>query len=245
MEKVLSFQLSLFGSFVNVQPNLLLTNQIEENLREDGFVPSIVVVNAVDPINRQVITENRLQMETKDHTWHVVFLADRIDIDYTYSGGDAFYSDIKSIIVKGKEICAHAFKAIADTTGIRIAVNGRFLVKDMSVEEKQRFIGRFAFIPQVFEKNPVTEWNVHFNAPKELIFGDKKDICNNIIEVYDILGIDPKSQMVSPRMAIGLDINTNQANLEEKYNFSDILAFADVVGPLMEAALCEIEGERQ
>lgn len=245
MEKVLNFQLSLFGSFVNVQPNLLLTNRIAENLREDGFVPSIAVVNAVDPINRQVITENRLQMETKDHTWHIVFFADRIDIDYTYPGGEVFYSDVKSIIAKGKELCEHAFKAIADTTGVRIAINGRFLVKDMSVEEKQQFIKKFAIIPQVFDNNPVTEWNVHFNAPKALAFGDKSDICNNIIEVYDILGIDPKNQTVNPRMAIGLDINTNQANMDQKYKFFDILSFADVAGPMMEAALCEIEGERQ
>ena len=245
MEKVLNFQLSLFGSFVNVQPNLLLTNRIAENLREDGFVPSIAVVNAVDPINRQVITENRLQMETKDHTWHIVFFAERIDIDYTYPGGEGFFSDIRSIIARGKELCTHAFKAIADTTGIRIAINGRFLVKDMSVEEKQQFIKRFAIIPQVFDRNPVTEWNVHFNAPIELVFGDKKDICNNIIEVYDILGIDPKNKSVSPRMAIGLDINTDQTNTEQKYKFSDILAFADVAKDLMEAALQEIEGERQ
>ena len=89
----------------------------------------------------------------------------------------------------------------------------------------------------------MTEWNVHFNAPKELVFGDKKDVCNNIIEVYDFLEIDPKNQTVSPRMAIGLDINTNQTNTEQKYKFSDILTFADVAGALMEAALCEIEGD--
>ena len=114
----------------------------------------------------------------------------------------------------------------------------------MSVEEKQQ-LKRFAIIPQVFDRNPVTEWNVHFNAPTELVFGDKKDICNNIIEVYDILGIDPKNKSVSPRMAIGLDINTDQTNTEQKYKFSDILAFADVAKDLMEAALQEIEGERQ
>ena len=244
MEKVLNFQLSLFGSFVNVQPNLLLTNRIAENLRDDSFVPSIAVVNAIDPVKKQVITENRLQMESKDHTWHIVFFAERIDIDYTYPGGDAFYTDVKDIIAKGKELCTHTFKAIADTTGIRIAVNGRFLVNDMSAEEKQKFIRRFAIIPQVFESNLVTEWNVHFNAPKELVFGDKKDICNNILEVYDILGIDPRNQTVSPRMAIGLDINTNQANTDQKYKYTDILYFADVAGELMDSALREIEGDK-
>lgn len=244
MEKILNFQLSLFGSFVNVQPNLVLTNRIAENLRDDGFVPSIAVVNAVDPIKKQVITENRLQMESKEHTWHIVFFAERIDINYEYQGGEAFYSDVRTIIEKGKHLCTQTFKAIADTTGFRIAVNGRFLVEDMSVDEKQQFIKRFAVIPQVFENNPVTEWNVHYNAPKELSFGDKKDVCNNILEVYDILGIDPKNQKVSQRMAIGLDINTNQANTDQKYKYTDILCFADVAGQLMDSILCEIKGDK-
>lgn len=243
MEKVLNFQLSLFGSFVNIQPNLQLTNIIANNLREDDFLPSIAVVNAVDPVNKQVIVENRLQMESKDHSWHVVFFAERIDINYTYPGGEPYFSDIKSIIDRGKQICEHTFAAIAGTTGVRIAVNGRFLVKNLTETEKQEFIKRFAIIPQIYGGKPVTEWNVHFNAPTELSFGDKKEICNNIIEVYDIIGIDPKNNTMSPRMAIGLDINTDQTNQELKYRYQDILDFADVSGLLMESALHEIEGE--
>lgn len=243
MEKVLDFQLSLFGSFKNVQPDLQLTNAIAENLKDDGFVPSIAVVNAVDTVNKQVVTENRLQMETKDHTWHIVFLPERIDIDYHYPGGEPFYSDIPTIINKGKELCARAYKAIADTTGARIAINGRFLIRDMSAEEKQQFIKRFAIIPKVLENNLVTEWNVHFNAPSELTFGAHKAICNNIIEVYDIIGIDSRNNTINPRMVIGLDINTDQANREFKYKYQDILNFADIAGNMMEAALSEIEGE--
>lgn len=245
MEKVLNFQISLFGSFANIQPDLPLAETIATSLRDDDFLPSIAVVNAVDPIKKQIITENKLQMEAKDHSWHVIFFSERINIDYTYPGGEAYFSDVKSVIERGKEICSHTFASIAETTGVRIAVNGRFLVKDLTDEEKQAFIRKFIVIPTIYGNRPITEWNVHFNAPQEICFGDKRELCNDIVEVYDIIGIDPKNKTINPRLAIGLDINTNLANQELKYTYEDMLYFADAVGLLMDATLFEIEDDQR
>ena len=122
-------------------------------------------------------------------------------------------------------------------------MNGRFLVKDLTDKEKQIFIRKFVVVPKVYEDRPITEWNVHFNATKEICFGNKREVCNDIIEIYDIIGFNSRNNTVTPRLAIVLDISTNQANQELKYNYEDILHFADTVESLMESSLNGIEGE--
>ena len=87
MDKVIHFQMSLFGAFINIQPNQELTGKIVACLQDDDFIPSVAVVNTVDPIKKQVIREDRLQMESKDHTWHIIFFEERIDINYDYVMG--------------------------------------------------------------------------------------------------------------------------------------------------------------
>ena len=61
MEKVLVFQLSLFGSFINIQPNLQITNNLVGHLRGEGFVPATIEVNIVNPATKQIQSESRLQ----------------------------------------------------------------------------------------------------------------------------------------------------------------------------------------
>ncbi len=58
MDKIINFQMRLFGAFINLQPDLELTNQIAESLRTEKFVPAIAVVNAIDTQNKRVTTEN-------------------------------------------------------------------------------------------------------------------------------------------------------------------------------------------
>ena len=52
MDKVLNYQMSLFGMFTNVQPNLELTMKIFESLKDEGFVPGTVQVNTVNPMGQ-------------------------------------------------------------------------------------------------------------------------------------------------------------------------------------------------
>ncbi len=243
MEKILNFQMSLFGSFVNIHPNINLTQEIVKNLQDYDFIPSIIVINTLDPAKRNIVIENRLQLISKDRSWNIAFLAERIDFNYIYHEGNNYFSNLKLIIDKGKEICLKVFEKISETKGIRIAVNGRFLVKNIPFDEEQHFIKRFVNIPKIYGNIPVREWNIRFNAPKELMFGDKKDICNNIIEVYEIFGLDSKSKIKIPSMAIGLDINTSQLNTEPKYNYSDIISFSDAAEQMMESLLQGFEGD--
>ena len=243
MEKILNFQVSLFGEFADFLPGTELVLPVVENLRDEGFVPATVVTSMVDSTKKQVITEPRLLLEKTDHKWQIVFLAGRIDINYVYPGGEPYFASIEEIMKEERRLGNLVFGQLHNLKGSRIAVNGHFLLHDLTIAEKQKFIKRFTIIPKIYKDNPVTEWSIRFNAPTEIEFGDKIEVCNNIIEINDILGIDTRTNKTSTRIAIGLDINTNADNRESKYTHLDIINFIEKVKLLLVTALGEIEGE--
>ena len=244
MEKVLTFQMSFFGSFINVQPNLELTNRIVQSLSSENFIPGTFEINTVDPNTKSIITETRLQMVSSKTTWTIMFLQERIDINYNYHGGKECYTDIQVVLQKAKTLTEKVFSSIASTTGIRLAVNGKFLIEAMTDEEKQEYIRRFIKKPSVYKEQPLIEFSIHYDSPTEITFNGGKQYVNYIIDVFDIIGIDTDKQELSKRLAIGVDINTDPANVQPIYKYNDLLHFAEVACPMIESALTEFEVQK-
>lgn len=243
MDKVLNYQMSLFGMFTNVQPNLELTMKIFESLKDEGFVPGTVQVNTVNPIENRMISETRLQLITADRSWSVVFFAERIDINYSFQGGDTWIATIDEVSSKVKRICDKAFAPIAATTGTRLAVNGQFLLKEMDDKTKKKFISRFLIQPKVYNGGSLAEWSVHYNSLTDIHTNDTSlEKCNFIINIGDIIGVDTKTGTASIRTSVGLDINTSPQNTENKYTVIDLLYFSEGAAENMKKAIDEIEG---
>lgn len=241
MEKVVNFQVSLFGSFVNIQPNNEITMRLINNLREFNFVPGIANVSTVDTENKKVVSENRLQMVTQNGEWLIVFFQERIDFNYNYLGGDTIYSNLDDIFMIASNMVSKTFSTFADTKGCRMAVNGRFLLKSMTIEEKASFVKRFSTPFSVFGKNDIIEWNVHFNSLGPMTV--KENIiekCNNIIEIGDIIGINTNDKKTENRMAVVIDVNTDPHNFEFRFKYNDLLKFMESAKPFMHKALEEI-----
>lgn len=243
MDKVLNFQISLFGSFTNVQPNLELTMQINNSLREEGFVPGTVQVNTFDPIEQKMMSETRLKMVSTDKVWSVVFFAERIDVNYSYQGGENGIVSLDEVSEKAKRICKKAFAPIAATTGTRLAVNGQFLLGNMDDAVKKEFVSRFLIQPKVYNDGPLSEWSVRFNSLTGIHTSETSlESCNFIINLGDIIGIDTKTGTASLRTGLGIDINTLPQNIENKYTINELLYFSCGAIENMKKALAEIEG---
>ena len=122
-----------------------------------------------------------------------------------------------------------------------MAMNGRVLLRDMTEDEKQAFVKRHCMVPQVYGDQKITEWAIHFNSPTMVQFGKWTELCNNIIEINNIIAIDSVTLQASQRMAVGLDMSTDQTNMDMKYNYIDLLGFAKSVCLLMEKTVKEVE----
>lgn len=242
MEKVLSFQISLFGSFINIQPNIEISTKLIEAMSHEGFIPSTFEVNTVDPNTKSIVSETRLRMVSNDRNWMTEFLQERIDLNYMYHGGDAFFTSTDEIIEKGKSILKCLYSTISETTGARLAVNGKFLLPVIEETKKQEAIRRLMKIPSVIGDRALLEFSVHYNSPLLVRFGQFSEECNSILDIMDIVGIDTAKHELSPRMVIGIDINTSQANTDlRKYRWSDLTSFTDAVLPLFNETIDDVE----
>lgn len=240
MNKVVVFQMSLFGSFVNIQPNQDITMKLMADLVDENMIPGTVSVSSIDPINKKVETETRLQMLSQDRTWKIVFLPNRIDVDYDYMGGENYYSDLSDIYNKGIELLRKTSSTFKDTTGNRLAVNTRIILPALSSDEENEFIHRFTVPISTFNDSRLDEWNVHYNVKKGLKVTDSIfEICNNIVDMGNIVVFDGLGR----RMAIGLDVNTEPENSSMRFKYTDLISFAHEAEIEMKAVLKAIEEE--
>ena len=84
MEKIVNFQTSLFGSFINIKPRTAVVLSLLNNLKDESFILGTIDLLSLNPVSGEIATENRIQMVSEDKTWNIVFLENRIDFNYNY-----------------------------------------------------------------------------------------------------------------------------------------------------------------
>lgn len=239
MDKILNFQLSLFGSFKNIKPDNDIAMRLIEKLKEDDFIPATVDVAYVDTAAKEIKSESRLQMVSQDKSWSIVFLQERIDLNYDYNGS-SLYSEFGKIFIYAKSILEKVFEIFSNEKGNRLAVNGKILLNEMVPEKRTIFMKRFSNPPKVYGNKPITEWHLRFNAKSSMgIADDTKEICNNIIEIGDCIICEKEKK--ENRMLLSLDINTLPENRDLRFTYENLLYFTSDVEKWMEKELAEIE----
>ena len=67
-------------------------------------------------------------MVSEDKTWNIVFLENRIDFNYNYRPDTQKYIKIDDLCNYVKNLVEKVFRTFPETTGNRIAVNGKILL---------------------------------------------------------------------------------------------------------------------
>lgn len=239
MESILNLQLSLFGSFINIKPQNDIVIQLLTNLKEENFMPGTVDIAMVDANTKQISSESRLQLVSEDKTLNIVFLQDRIDFNYNLIPNTPQIKNIQFLVNNMATLIQKVFAAFSSTTGNRLAFNCRFLLDKMEEEKMDLFIKRYSNVPSFFQSSNVAEWNMRFNNPAEVpVKGDAKEMCNRIVE----FGIMQSAIDDSNAIGIAFDINTLADNLELRFNYENLMFFANQNIDFICSALSEIEG---
>lgn len=239
MESILNLQLSLFGAFINIKPKNDIVIQLLTNLKEENFMPGTIDIAMVDANTKQISSESRLQLVSEDKTLNIVFLQDRIDFNYNLMPNTTQIQNLQLLVNNMSILIRKVFAAFASTTGNRLAFNCRFLLDKMDDEKLDAFIKRYSNEPSFFQSSNVAEWNLRFNNPSEIpVKDDAKEMCNRIVE----FGIMQSSIDDSKSIGIAFDINTLANNLELRFNYEDLMLFANQNIDFICAALSEIEG---
>lgn len=238
MEKIVNFQTSLFGSFINIKPRTAVVLSLLNNLKDESFIPGTIDLLSLNPVSGEIATENRIQMVSEDKTWNIVFLENRIDFNYNYRPDTQKYIKIDDLCNYVKNLVEKVFRTFPETTGNRIAVNGKILLEEMSDDEFKVFTENFAAPLNLYKGEVLQEWSTRFNLRKEIKWDDKKELCNCITELSKVY---PQNDPQINEIAVSIDINTVAQNDDYRFKAKDIIQFSQKANIIIDNVFEEIE----
>lgn len=238
MEKIVNFQTSLFGSFINIKPRTAVVLSLLNNLKDESFIPGTIDLLSLNPVSGEIATENRIQMVSEDKTWNIVFLENRIDFNYNYRPDTQKYIKIDDLCNYVKNLVEKVFRTFPETTGNRIAVNGKILLEEMSDDEFKVFTEKFAAPLNLYKEEVLQEWSTRFNLRKEIKWDDKKELCNCITELSKVY---PQNDPQINEIAVSIDINTVAQNDDYRFKAKDIIQFSQKANIIIDNVFEEIE----
>lgn len=240
MDRILNLQFSMFGNFESIKPDSDITMKLLENFQRDTFIPGTVDVAIIDAESKKFETKSRLQLFSKDKSWGIVFLQERIDLNYYHTDDSKIYSEIEDVFAYARELIDRVCKVFPKEQGNRLAVNGKFLLLKMSVEDRRRFIYRFSNPLNIDNTSEISEWKIKTNTPSFVELEDQRnEKCNKLIKMGDCLFTENDKQ--ERRMLISLDINTIFEDNEFRFVLKDLKSFSKNAEEWMNKALEEIE----
>lgn len=238
MEKIVNFQTSLFGSFINIKPRTAVVLSLLNNLKDESFIPGTIDLLSLNPVSGEIATENRIQMVSEDKTWNIVFLENRIDFNYNYRPDTQKYIKIDDLCNYVKKLVEKVFRTFPETTGNRIAVNGKILLEEMSDDEFKVFTEKFVAPLNLYKGEVLQEWSTRFNLRKEIKWDDKKELCNCITELSKVY---PQNDPQINEIAVSIDINTVAQNDDYRFKAKDIIQFSQKANIIIDNVFEEIE----
>jgi len=215
MKRMLILQMSIFGSFENIGNNpTTVANLIP--LYKNKFIPSVIQMAEIDPVNDSVKTINRLSMVSVDNKITIVFLPNRIDCNYSFKEEETNPLEIEA---KLHDMCELLKSGIAyfSTIGNRIAINGRFVTDEISLSCSDYIVTR-AF----YEGADIDEWSTNCNTVKPLNILGAEEPTNNILNIG--LGENNQGKI---GLIVSFDINTIPGNSLMRFKAEALSVFLE------------------
>lgn len=240
MDKILNFQVSLFGRFIDIKPETDIILKLLTNLKDEAFIPGTVDLAVLDPMTKKITTDSRIQMMSQNKAWSIVFLEERIDFNYNFQPDTMSMKKIVDVYEYIKKLIEKVFSVFPNTMGNRIAFNGKILLNEMTDEEADAFMNRFSSPMSIYNDKKLTEWAVRFNSKEQISWNNHCEECNCITEISKIINVGNTNEN---RILIGVDLNTIQENMELKFKYEDMLQFSEKAKEISENIVDEIEGD--
>ena len=215
MKRMLVLQMSIFGSFENIGNDPTTVSNLI-SLYRNKFIPSVIQMAEIDPINDSVKTINRLSMVSVDNKVTIAFLPNRIDCNYSFKDEATEPLGIEAKLHNMCELLRNGIVYFS-TIGNRIAINGRFVTDEISLSCNDYIVSR-AF----YRGADINEWSTNCNTVKKLNILGTEEATNNILNIG--LGENNQGKI---GLIVSFDINTIPENSFMRFNAEALPAFLE------------------
>lgn len=215
MKRMLVLQMSIFGSFENIGNDPAIVSDLIP-LYKNKFIPSVIQMAEIDPVNDSVKTINRLSMVSVDSKITIAFLPNRIDCNYSFKEESTNPLEIEA---KLHDMCELLERGITyfSSIGNRIAINGRFVTDEISLACSDYIVTR-----TFYEGIDMDEWTTNCNAVKKLNILGVEEATNNILNIG--LGENNQGKI---GLIVSFDINTIPENSLMRFKAEALSAFLE------------------
>lgn len=220
MEKILNYQISLFGNFDDIKANTDTYNLFTKYF--PSFLPSVIKLAAFDMRTNAIKNDSRLQLISSDQLYSINFLPDRVDVIYNWNPTANLETDVTKISKELLEYVRNLSIVLESKTGYRLATSCNILSKENTPQEMNSIISRFSSPQNFFEQeNNTFEWSLRYNAQFDMTFASKTELTNHIVSIEKTPN-NPKNQFI-----VLFDINTNPQNQSLRFTFADLGIFSN------------------
>lgn len=236
MDKLLNYQVSLFGQYSNIRPEQTLTTELLTLLKT--FLPGIANISSVNILTNQIQTEERMQFVSIDRSYSISFFPDRIDICYIYN--DELKNEKTLIEVKQTihNLLIILNKKFRDLSSNRLATSCNLLTRQFNSDEYNAFINNQSNKELFFKDSNLFEWCLRYNSKFDENISGKQEQTNHIVEMQKafINGNETKQFLVI------IDINTDPLVISERFTINNLIEFQDFANNIIERYINAIEG---
>lgn len=223
MEKILDYQVSLFGNFVDIKAD-------DENINRmlkvfPNYVVNFIQMSSFDIRTSRVINDKRLQLINLSQGILISFLPERIDINYKWNPIIKGETEISEVFIKLSGTLKNLATIFPKRLGNRVASSCNLLSKKYSDSELLSIIEKYSNKNNIFDENDsISEWLLRFNSKKEEIFNGKKELCNRLITLSL-----PQNPEFKNQILLSFDFNSDALSPDERFLFEDLLIFSETV----------------
>lgn len=221
MDKILDFQISLFGNFEDIKADNENVTILLQHFK--GYNVGFIMVTSVDLRTSRLLYDKRIQLIAQNQDIIISFLPERIDVNYKWNPSIPKENDPSLIYDKLAPVISLLNTTFHSKLGNRVATSCNILSNKFSNETLKNFIERYSSRNNFFENEDLTsEWLLRFNSKKDLIINKTSEICNRLITMTI-----PQNPQFNNQILITVDINSAAENTTDRFSFGDLLVFSN------------------
>ena len=236
MDKILNYQVSLFGQFMNIKPEQTLINKLLSILKD--FLPGVTNVSSINILTNQIQVEERMQFVSSDRSYTIVFLPDRIDICYIYNPSLKNEKGFDEIIKKISELLSLLNNEFPTLPSNRLATSCNCLSKKFDTQDFSDFINSQTNKDIFFKDKKLFEWGIRYNSKFEETISEKAELTNHIIDIKKAF----QNNSETNQFVMLFDINTDPTKISNRFAFTDLINFQNTSNTLIKGYINAIEG---
>jgi len=204
----LKYQISLFGSYDDINPNADTIKKFVDLFSEKGLIPNQVKEIGVNITGEtfENITTNRLRLTASDNSFNIHFKEDRIDFELTNVNIGVFNMPNLDVFIKDFTECIGKINQLFPKKHKRIGFVTSFLIQDTNLDKTQK---KFNKNISYFDEKTILDWSnrvstrINVASPIE----DTFNVISDIRELKTNLIIKNKASIFEG-LLFNIDINT-------------------------------------